>query len=251
MLTKQEQEILDNAPIKVELDNALNGAGLALHNELSKYGDISGGMFNNMKGCLRVAIETYLADLRKKGKIVWDAVNWANAEWNTSKHNRGVIVQGPRGEFMFAESTTNPKHCVCNEQEFNQCVKEMSEIATANELMHYRANNSPLEPAKPRTNIEYVPMATSHPYKMFKAMEDDGDVYVICENGECEGMSGCVINLANAIGDEVSIYRKVETEIKTEKRWITYNTKTDECYPCGETQIPAEHCQIIEITVEV
>jgi hypothetical protein len=69
------------------------------------------------------------------------------------------------------------------------------------------------EPVKPRVKVEYVPMVTSHPYKMFKAMEDDGDVYVLCEDGEYEGMSGCVINLANAIGDETSIYRKVETEV--------------------------------------
>jgi hypothetical protein len=66
MLTEQEQKILDNAPIEIEFDNALNEAGWALSNELSKYGDINGNMFNNMKGCLKIAIEAYLADLRKK-----------------------------------------------------------------------------------------------------------------------------------------------------------------------------------------
>jgi hypothetical protein len=105
--------------------------------------------------------------------------------------------------------------------------------------------------SKPRTKVEHVPMTTSHHYEIFKAMHDDGDVYVKCEDGEYEGMQGCIINLADAIHDEVTIYRKVETEIKTEKRWLMYEESSDTFTPCREDQGAVVGFQVIEITVEV
>lgn len=44
----------------VEYDDALNEASLVLLNELQKHGEVSTGLFNNLKGYLRVSIETYL-----------------------------------------------------------------------------------------------------------------------------------------------------------------------------------------------
>lgn len=44
----------------VEYDDALNEAGWVLLNELQKHGEVSTGLFNNLKGCLRVSIEAYL-----------------------------------------------------------------------------------------------------------------------------------------------------------------------------------------------
>lgn len=52
---------------KVEFDNALNEAGWVMISELQEHGELNGGMFNAMKACLSVAIDTYLAE---KGKEV-------------------------------------------------------------------------------------------------------------------------------------------------------------------------------------
>ena len=54
--------------MNVEFDNALNDAGLAMIDEMRKYGDFDWGVFNNIKPCLKVAIEKYLEEKEKEGK---------------------------------------------------------------------------------------------------------------------------------------------------------------------------------------
>lgn len=45
----------------VDYDDALNDAGWKLTEGLQKYGNLTGHQFNNVKGCLKEAIEVYLA----------------------------------------------------------------------------------------------------------------------------------------------------------------------------------------------
>ncbi len=45
---------------KVDFDDALNFAGWVLLEEIQKYQEVDGHLFNNLKGCLKAAIEAYL-----------------------------------------------------------------------------------------------------------------------------------------------------------------------------------------------
>ena len=47
--------------IEVGYDEALNSAGWDMIIALKEYGPLTGHQFNNMKSCLKKAIETYLA----------------------------------------------------------------------------------------------------------------------------------------------------------------------------------------------
>jgi len=217
MLNKQEQEILDNAP-----ESATHYVIHSITGECLTYME-GGGELGGW--CLTRS----LADLRKKqGKTVVDAVNaWGEFELSPS---------GGVETFRYCPADDSIIGChykaeasdglVCTIKEFNQCVKEMSYDGGYDQFHCYKeASKMKLKPSdnnlgdkpagyvKPRTKVEHVPMTTSHHYEIFKAMRDDGDVYVRCEDGEHEGMQGCIINLADAINDEVTIYRKVETEI--------------------------------------
>lgn len=64
---------------KVEFDNALNEAGWAMIHELQKFGGVGGRMFNNMKPCLKVAIEKYLSESDKEKPVPQTKeVEWVN-----------------------------------------------------------------------------------------------------------------------------------------------------------------------------
>jgi len=49
----------------IEFDCALNAAGWALHSEISKHGEVSGHIFNNLKGASKVAIDCYIDESTK------------------------------------------------------------------------------------------------------------------------------------------------------------------------------------------
>jgi len=51
---------------KVEFDNALNEAGWALVDELRKYGEVGGCIFNNIKPSIAVSIGVYLSEKEKE-----------------------------------------------------------------------------------------------------------------------------------------------------------------------------------------
>lgn len=107
--------------------------------------------------------------------------------------------------------------------------------------------------AKPRTKIEYVNISEEDTCVWdLKEMLEREEVYHLTGRGEyllC--VRGVPMHMLICF-DEGRVYRKVETEIKKEKRWVVYNPK-------GE--LLAEHSrkgfvyhesnQIIEITVEV
>lgn len=202
----------------------------------------------------------HLSD-EKQGKTVVDAVNWAKAEWSTSKHNKGVIVYIENtGSFMFAESTTNDKHYLCNEEEFSQCVKEMVCTSNKESRLGYLANRSLLTKEnsdysfyeeKPRVKVEYVKVDASEA------------VYWFGNNEKLYNLHRHAVSIQDYINDlaigENELYRKVETEIKTEKRWIAVkgNACTDYNYRSVEEiqkeceLFESDGWQYIKITVEV
>lgn len=47
--------------IEIEWDDALNSAGWELYAEISKFQPVDAFLFNNLKGCLKIAIEEYLS----------------------------------------------------------------------------------------------------------------------------------------------------------------------------------------------
>jgi hypothetical protein len=245
MLDKQEQEILDNAPTA------------ATHYSLNHAGDV---VYTYANLCIAGVVNgdfKPLADLHKKGKTVVDAVNAYKAELVVGVSAAFVTYDSHLGCYGIGSNACREETRVCTIEEFNQCVDDLSKYAnkhkgahapyTAYDYEQHKLDNK----VKASTKVEYVPMTTSHHYEIFKAMHDDGDVYVRCEDGEYEGMQGCIINLADAIHDEVTIYRKVEVEIKTEKRWLMYEESSDTFTPCREDQGAVVGFQIIEITVEV
>ena len=179
-----------------------------------------------------------LSDLRKKqGKTVVDLFDGHKYDFYVDDNPHIGIYKILRNAFFSAD--TGNKICGAG---------QATNIKLKPEPL---APDAPITPVKQGKKAEYVPMTTSNHYEIFKAMHDDGDVYVRCEDGEYEGMQGCIINLADAIHDEVTIYRKVETEIKTEKRWLMYEESSDTFTPCREDQGAVVGFQIIEITVEV
>lgn len=46
--------------VNITFDSALNDASWTLLDEIGKFQKVEGHLFNNLKGCLKVAIETYL-----------------------------------------------------------------------------------------------------------------------------------------------------------------------------------------------
>jgi hypothetical protein len=51
---------------KVEFDDALNEAGWVLLDEIMKYQEVDPHLFNNLKVCLKLAIEVYLTEKAKE-----------------------------------------------------------------------------------------------------------------------------------------------------------------------------------------
>lgn len=52
--------------VEIDYDDALNEAGWVLLDEIGKFQKVEGHLFNNMKGCLKAAIEKYLAEQLKQ-----------------------------------------------------------------------------------------------------------------------------------------------------------------------------------------
>lgn len=54
--------------IQVEFDNKLNEAAWVLLDEIRKFQQVEPQLFNNLKGCLKVAIEKYLEEAIEESK---------------------------------------------------------------------------------------------------------------------------------------------------------------------------------------
>lgn len=52
--------------VEIEFDNALNEAGWDLLDKIGNFQHVEPHLFNNLKGCLKSAIETYLTALEKE-----------------------------------------------------------------------------------------------------------------------------------------------------------------------------------------
>ena len=242
MLNKQEQEILDNAP-----EGATHWMAHKIHGV--KYLVESGDEFHNLN---RMGIylsewkPASLADLRKKqGKQVWDAVNYFEGDLR----GHSFVYEGRcNGMFKCNEECVNDYKFVCTVEEFNQCVKDMSEFCNVASLSDYtRATKTPLEPVKPRTRVEYVKVVDS----IFHLQPDLIAGELFCNTCDGYEVIDKELTLMNALY-EMNLYRKVETEIKTEKRWLVYNGKSEFCSEHDYKYEPAgKECQVIEITVEI
>jgi hypothetical protein len=274
MLTEQEQEILDNAPEGAvtlittgpywgkEMDeDERNTLAKDVDDEyVMGSGDCEHGGTPRMSPSGWV-VRYDLADLRKKqGKTVVDAVNYLQAELtadnchHTSNEDETLIYNGSR---YIAMKRENIGH-VCTIEEFNQCVKEMSEHNCALPFCTYKettnkqlltkesSDYSFYESVKPRMKVEYVKEKAVFFWKVAKDFSEKADFFDVHSNriNTLEGLLG-----AYKCDD---LYRKVETEIKTEKRWIVYEDGKFKCEICEPpTEYDNANYQIIEITVEV
>lgn len=83
----------------VEYDDALNEASWVLFNELQKHGEVSTGLFNNLKGCLRVSIETYLKSKSPTGLV---------KQGDRVVVKSGFFSAGAHGDVVFVEPGSTP-----------------------------------------------------------------------------------------------------------------------------------------------
>ena len=102
---------------------------------------------------------------------------------------------------------------------------------------------------KPRMKVEYVKVVDS----IFHLQPDllAGELYTQHFNGQWEGVSS--ESLFARLFDMGQLYRKVETEIKTEKRWIVYDENGS--YAGRHNENPSlkypDNYQLFEIEVNV
>jgi hypothetical protein len=247
MITEAEQKILDNAP---------EGAVY--------YGyDIRKDVFYSKSQMANNVLSlNSLADLRKKqGKTVVDAVNHYEA---------GAVKVGTNGWHigLMSDNIFYKSELVCSIEEVKQCIKEMAEARwlvgsscdhTKNidsgacffDFEQYKKDYK--EQIKPRINVDYVECDNLQ-YALNDFELNEGVELYRCNDGRTRIRS--VKSLAQAYGED-RLFRKVETEIKTEKRWIVIDPNKKALstmmllgserdalsYPNGG--------QVIEITVEV
>ncbi len=200
---------------------------------------------------------------KKRGKTVVDAVNYYQADIYPVID--GSIYKASKVGY-FPSNINEPNHeLICTIEEFNQCVEEMSVNGDLKDFERYlirnkfdvingvltKANSDYSEyesnSVKPSTKIEYVNVTVKeakefHVDELFFYWGDDN--YVALKDVDSQTF---IIN-------QHKLRRKVETEIKTEKRWVVVNVKNNSVV-CVLYSAPPEvemgGFQQIEITVEV
>ena len=161
-------------------------------------------------------------ELRKQGKTVVDAVNKLGVSCLYKYVNYSIV--GDCFSITDNHEVADNYYRVCAIEEFNRCVKEMSNFAGVDGFVQYQAwlsyanqngLDKTLEPSKPRTKVEYV--------KVDKNVE--GGAYWECAREFAEGLVGTFWRdgrrgmmiqdneqlLSNY--KKGSLYRKVVTEI--------------------------------------
>lgn len=248
MLTKHEQEILDNAPNWAECFIRSSGGNYSY----AKYVGASMKVFCNSGGNMQYSsiwcLIHDLTDLRKKqGKTVVDAVNYFKGVWPHSGHK---CASFSHDEWTFFFKDVDEYHA-CTIEEFNQCVKEMSEARWMNKSGDFFCYESYkedyTEPVKPRTKVEYVKVNDSEYWECAKEYTELGEFYSFIGDGYL-----LVDSHNELLGkyEQNNLYHKVETEVKTEKRYVCYDESGK--FVCEMGNGPANSAwQIIEITVEV
>lgn len=61
-----------NHKVTIDFDDALNDAGWTLLDKIGEYQHVDGPLFNNLKSCLKAAIETYLEKTIEKQTFLLD-----------------------------------------------------------------------------------------------------------------------------------------------------------------------------------
>jgi len=184
MLNKQEQKILDNAPEwathimsqdSFESEYAIHSEGVYYDNKDHSHYAPRGAAFMPSWN------PTDLADLRnKQGKTVADAVSYhgADASFLTS----GYLIY-MNNTWSQASGGDWDEFKVCTIEEFNQCVKEMSEFSGHNDLTRYQGFLSYAKQNSLETKLEPVkPVYT-------QAMKDAGQAPSVGMSFVCDDCS--------------------------------------------------------------
>lgn len=199
---------------------------------------------------VKVDSDNYIL-MRDTKKTVVDAVNYYEGHLMNHTRDEAQIFYNKDTEYCIGSSG----FLVCTIEEFNQCVKEMSEHTTALEFAIYSDKiKSPLDPRitnmadiKPRMKIKYVECDNLR-VALEKFESQSGEFYW-ADYGIDRITS--VRSLALAYG-KLTLYRKVETEIKTEKRWLIYSDKGEFLTEHdSDSFVYHKSSQVIEITVDV
>ncbi len=252
MRTKQAQGILDKAPegathyMKKEGFTSQYGFDKGKRSNIFDTRDRNGCVFSDKWEAIS------LDGLRKKhGKTVVDAVNALRGEWGYPKHH---FLLFEHGEWSLTYNETVKYH-ICTIEEFNQCIDDLSKfanrlIAIPCKEMDYTQHKLDNPVVLKRMKVEYVRVTDS----IFHLGPDliAGELYSQRCNDEWAVVTD--EHLFARLFDNQMLYRKVETEIKTEKRWVVVNVKNNSVV-CVLYSAPPEAepggFQQIEITVEV
>ncbi len=142
---------------------------------------------------------------------------------------------------------------VCTVEEFKRCVDDLSKYANKLSPNHYDYEQYKIGYAlenKPKMKIEYVGVNGND--KVIAGCFSTDTLYYMSSNSHNpNGTQYTEIKSLEELSIAAVVYRKVETEIKTEKRWIAYNPKTRIVIDCPEVSTVHGDFQQIEITVEV
>ncbi|MDB4352865.1 hypothetical protein OAA60_05500 [Porticoccaceae bacterium] len=98
---------------------------------------------------------------------------------------------------------------------------------------------------KPRIKVEYVEVSWNCYSELFVMLENNEVLATAL------GVELTIVSLAMCIEQGKEVYRKVETEIKTEKRWVVYD-KNGGFYAHRQLEpVCDDSYQLFEIEVEV
>lgn len=197
---------------------------------------------------------------KKQGKTVWDAVNEYEAYLNPHDESEFTfIVVNHADKIVMCHDKNHGKQYVCTIKEFNQYVKDMSEAEWLNpgfpfdyELHTKNFKENKMSEEKPRMKVEYVKVCEDKFlfWQLAQIQYENNDVYYLDDNTYILiDSNSWLLSQYN----ESNLYRKVETEIKTEKRWLIYDMSGYLVSSVSYAPKPEEGRQIIpiEITVEV
>lgn len=263
MITKAEQDILDNAPEGSEYYCAVHGIYCAgyLNADKSKIYPMQASGWE-WKDICQTDIDRFdsLADLRKKQakpKTVIDAVNFCYSSGALLICGGWYLNQVDAISFSGAQ--------VCTIVEFNQCVDDLANWAnkplpsTPTACFDYAQHKLDNPVDVKRMKVDYVKVDFEYTWEVIKEFEMGDSSFYTNVSHETYGQlydAGDILKYINRL------YRKVETEIKTEKRWVGVNVKsgglTSFHYATYKALCERAHnvygnpnWQIIEITVEV
>lgn len=223
MLTKQQQDILDNAPSDAT-HCAMDDKAYYYKDILSKGYMFLDSMGNWMPG---KSVPIYrithnLADLRQMQKpTVFDVVNKTKSVATTQHSATEVFVRTngslagrfETGTYCQRESMKHEAEWICTIEEFNQCVDDLAMWANkpkgvhAHNYTNHKLNNP--QP-KPRMKVEYVVINGGD--KVICGVFASESVYYLHANShDSRGVQYSEVKSLEALSCASTVYRKVET----------------------------------------